>query len=77
MLNVKDAARGASGDSRDKRREPVTSKTITGEPESVQGPAQDIGQGLAGQGQDEGEDDGGRLTTSSGTSMTRTRRPRR
>ena len=53
MLKVEDAAREASGDSRDRRREQVTPKMITGEPEHVQGPTLDLGQGRTVQGQDE------------------------
>ena len=58
MLNKEAAVCRANSDSTDRRREQVASKTITGEPECVQGPLLGLGQGLAGQGQDEGEDDG-------------------
>ena len=57
MLNEEAAAQRASGDSKDGRRKQVGTKTITGEPEGMQGPLQGLGQGLAGQGQDGGEDD--------------------
>ena len=57
VLNEETAARRANGDSTDRRRKQVTLKTITGEPERVQGPLLGLGQGLAGQGQDGGEDD--------------------
>ena len=50
VLNEETAARRANGDSTDRRRKQVTLKTITGEPERVQGPLLGLGQGLAGQG---------------------------
>ena len=57
MLIEEAADRRASGDSTDGQRERVKSKMITEEPERVQGPLLGLGQGLAGQGQDGGEDD--------------------
>ena len=58
VLNKEAAARRASSDSKDRQREGVAMKTITGEPERVQRTLLGLGQGLAGQGQDGGEDDG-------------------